>query len=281
MASMRSPLASWKILALLIVAGMSSVLAVGAQSQERMTITVTGSSTIAPILLEMGRAYEQRTPGVRVDVQTGGTSRGIADARSGKADIGMASRAAKAGESDLKWTLVANDGLALIIHRDNPVAKLSGDQVRAMYRREIADWSAVGGKAGPATLVHKADGRSTLELFLDFFKLKNPEVKPHAIVGDNLQGVQTVAANPTAVGYVSIGTAETAIADGVPIRLLPFEGVAATVANVANGSYPLLRLLNLVTKEPVAAHVAAFLEFVTSKDADRFITEQAFVPPPR
>lgn len=265
----------------LIVAGVSIALAAGAQSQERKAITVTGSSTIAPILLELGRAYEQRTPGIRVDVQTGGTSRGISDARGGKADIGMASRAVKASESDLHWALVANDGLAVIVHRDNPVAALTADQVRSLYRGEIVDWSAVGGKAGPVTLVHKAEGRSTLELFLDFFKLKNPEVKPHAIVGDNLQGVQTVAANPSAIGYVSIGTAETSVADGVPIRLLPFEGVAASVANVANGSYPLLRPLNLVTKEPVGAHIAAFLAFVTSKDADRFITEQAFVPPPR
>lgn len=271
----------WRMLAVLVVAGLSIVAGEGAQSQERRTITVTGSSTIAPILLEMGRAYEQRTPGVRVDVQTGGTSRGIADARGGKADIGMASRAAKADEADIKWTLVANDGLAIIVHKDNPVAALTAEQVRALYRGQIADWSVVGGRAGPVTLVHKAEGRSTLELFLDFFKLKNPEIKPHAIVGDNLQGVQTVAANPTAIGYVSIGTAETSVADGVSIRLLPFNGVAASVGNVANGSYPLLRPLNLVTQENVPPHVAALLSFVTSKDADRFITEQAFVPPPR
>lgn len=258
-----------------------ALLATGAVAQERKTITVTGSSTIAPILLEAGRAYEQRTPGVRIDVQTGGSSRGIADARNGRADIGMASRAPKADEGDLKWTLVANDGLAIIVHKDNPVAALAADHIRALYRGEITDWSAVGGKAGPVTLVHKAEGRSTLELFLHFFGLKNPDVKPHAVVGDNLQGVQTVAANPTAIGYVSIGTAETSVSDGVPIRLLPYGGVAASVANVANGTYPLLRPLNLVTKEPVPAHVAAFLAFAASSDADRFITEQAFVPPPR
>lgn len=258
-----------------------ALLATAAVAQERKTITITGSSTIAPIMLEMARVYEQKTPGVRVDVQTGGSSRGIADARNGRADIGMVSRAAKSGESDLRWTLVANDGLAIIVHKDNPVAALSADQVKAMYRGEITDWSAVGGKASPVTLVHKAEGRSTLELFLHFFGLKNPEVKPHSVVGDNLQGVQTVAANPTAIGYVSIGTAETSAADGVPIRLLPYAGVAASVANVANGTYPLLRPLNIVTKEPVPEHVAAFVAFAASKEADTFITEQAFVPPPR
>ncbi len=269
------------LFSVLAVATLSMTHLDGASAQERKTITVTGSSTIAPILLEMARAYEHSTTAVRVDVQTGGSARGIADVRQGRAEIGMVSRAAKADETDIEWRLVANDGLAIVVHRDNPVPALAADQVRALYRGEIGDWSAVGGKAGPVTLVHKAEGRSTLELFLGFFGLVNTQVKPHAIVGDNLQGVQTVAANPTAIGYVSIGTAETAVADGAAIRLLPFNGVAATVANVANGSYPLLRPLHLVTKQPVAAHVAAFLAFATSKDADRFITEQAFVPPPR
>lgn len=265
----------------LAAAGLAALALSNAIAQERRTITITGSSTIAPIMLEMAKAYEQKTPGTRIDVQTGGSSRGIADARSGKADIGMVSRAPKSGEDDLDWTLVANDGLAIIVHATNPVAELTNDQIRAIYRNEVDDWGKVGGKPGPITRVHKAEGRSTQELFLKFFKLENPEVRPQAIVGDNMQGVQTVAANPSAVGYVSIGTAETAAADGVPIRLLPYNKVAATVANVENGSYPLLRQLNLVTKEPIAPYIKAFLDFATSKAAVPFIKEQAFVPPPR
>ncbi|MFX8067301.1 substrate-binding domain-containing protein, partial [Acinetobacter baumannii] len=92
-------------------------------------ITVTGSSTLAPVLLEMAKAYEAKTPNVRVDVQTGGSSKGLADARSGKADIGMVSRARRPDETDLQWTLVANDGLAIIVHKSNPLDALSADQV--------------------------------------------------------------------------------------------------------------------------------------------------------
>lgn len=264
-----------------LAAGFAALALSNGMAQERRTITITGSSTIAPILLEMAKAYEQKTPDTRIDVQTGGSSRGLADARSGKADVGMVSREPKSGEDDLNWTLVANDGLAIIVHATNQVAELTNDQIRAIYRNEIDDWAKVGGNPGPITRVHKAEGRSTLELFLKFFKLKNIEVRPQAIVGDNMQGVQTVAANPSAVGYVSIGTAETAAADGVPIRLLPYNKVAATVANVENGSFPLLRQLNLVTKEPIAPYIKAFLDFATSKAADPFIKEQAFVPPPR
>ncbi len=255
--------------------------AASAQSVAPKRLTITGSSTIAPIILEMAKAFEAKNSGVRIDVQTGGTSKGIADARQGKADIGMASRAAKPEEGDLKWTLIANDGLAIIVHKQNTVKELSADQIRALFRGEIKEWSLVGGSKGPITLVHKAEGRSTLEIFIDFFALKNPEIKPHSIVGDNEQGVRTIAANPTAIGYVSVGTAETSVADGVPLRLLPSGGIAATTANVANGTYPLRRELNLVTREAVSPTAAAFIAYATSQGAERFIKEQAFVPPPR
>ncbi|MBN8910485.1 MAG: substrate-binding domain-containing protein, partial [Rhizobiales bacterium] len=85
-------------------------------------IVLTGSSTIAPLMSEIGKRFEERNPDVRVDVQTGGSSRGITDARSGLADIGMVSRALKSGESDLKNFTVARDGVGIILNGANPVA---------------------------------------------------------------------------------------------------------------------------------------------------------------
>lgn len=90
-------------------------------------------------------------------------------------------------------------------------------------------------------------------------------VKAQAIVGGNMQGVfQTVAANPTAVGRVSIGTAQTATADGVPIRLLPYNKVAATAVNLENGSCPMLGQLNLVAKESVAPQTSSVVRLPRS-----------------
>jgi len=241
-------------------------------------LTLTGSSTVAPLAMEIGKRFESLHPAVRVDVQMGGSSRGIADARSGLADIGMVSRKLHAEESDLHGFTIAKDGLCLIVHRDNPVTELTNEQVIAIYTDRINNWKQVGGNDAAITVVHKAEGRATLELFLKYFGLENPAVKADVVIGDNEQGIKTVAGNPDAVGYVSIGAGEYDASHDVPIKLLPIGGVAATTANIRNGRFPLSRELNLVTKNKPQGLTKAFLDFARSNEVHDLIEEQYFVP---
>lgn len=241
-------------------------------------LTLTGSSTIAPLAAEIGKRFEELNPGVRVDVQSGGSSRGVADARSGLADIGMASRAANSDETDLKFFAIARDGVGVIIHRSNPVRSLTDEQIVAIYAGKIVDWSAVGGKAGRITVVNKAEGRSTLELFLSYFKLKNSEIKAQVVIGDNQQGIKTVAGNPGAIGYVSIGSAEYEAGHGAAIKLLPVGGVAASIENVRNGSFPLTRPLNLVAKMEPVGLAKRFIDYARSNAVHDLVEAQFFVP---
>jgi phosphate transport system substrate-binding protein len=241
-------------------------------------LTLTGSSTIAPLAAEIGTRFEELNPGVRVDVQSGGSSRGVADARSGLADIGMASRAANSDETDLKFFAIARDGVGVIVHRSNPVRSLTDEQIVAIYAGKIVDWSAVGGKAGRITVVNKAEGRSTLELFLSYFKLKNSEIRAQVVIGDNQQGIKTVAGNPGAIGYVSIGSAEYEAGHGAAIKLLPMNGVAASVENVRNGSFPLARPLNLVVKAEPTGLAKSFVDFARSNAVHDLVEAQFFVP---
>lgn len=187
-------------------------------------LVITGASTLAPLISEIGKRFESLHPKVRVDVQTGGSSRGVADARQGLADIGMVSRAMKDEEKDLYAFPVARDGVGIILHKDNPVQALTDEQVVAIYTGKIINWKDVGGKDAPIAVVNKAEGRSTLEVFLHYFRLKNTDVKAQVVIGDNEQGVKTVAGNRNAIGYVSIGTAEYDESQGVPIKLLPTGG---------------------------------------------------------
>lgn len=241
-------------------------------------IMLTGSSTAAPLVAEIGKRFEGLHPGVRVDVQTGGSGRGIADARSGAADIGMASRSLEKEEADLTSHRIAVDGVGLIVHKTNPVATLKVSQVIDIYTDRIKNWNDVGGPDRPITVVHKAEGRATLEVFLDHLEIENTEVKPDVIVGDNEQGVKTVAGAPGAIGYVSIGTAEADAAAGIAIRLIPLAGVAATRENVAAGTFPMSRPLMLVTKPSPAPLVQAFLEYAQSEAVHDLIEAQYFVP---
>jgi phosphate transport system substrate-binding protein len=243
-------------------------------------LTLSGASTAAPLVNEMARRYESRHPGVRIDVQTGGSSRGVADVRRGTVDIGMVSRPLGADESDLAAHRIAMDGVALIVHRDNGVSELTRQQIVDIYTGRIDNWSAVGRSSAPAaiTVVNKADGRSTLELFLAHFKLKREDVRADVVIGENLHGIRTVAGDPNAIGYVSIGTAEFERSNGVPIKLLPLDGIEASTTNVLNGTFPLSRPLNLVTMGKRSPLVDAFIALATSRDVNDLVKAQFFVP---
>ncbi len=270
------------VLALSMAALMCVPLSAGAQkpAADQLTgkLVVTGASTLAPLIGEIGKRFESLYPAVRIDVQSGGSSRGVADARQGLADIGMVSRAMKEDERDLSAFPVARDGVCPILHQENPVQALADEQVVAIYTGKITNWKAVGGTDAPITVVNKAEGRSTLEVFLHYFKLKSVDVKAQVVIGDNEQGVKTVAGNRNAIGYVSIGTAEYDATHGVPIKLLPIGGVEASTESVQKGIFPLSRPLHIVTRTPPVGLAKAFIEYAQSKAVHDLIRQQYFVP---
>lgn len=241
-------------------------------------LVLTGSSTVAPLMSEIARRFESMNPGVRIDVQSGGSSRGITDTRNGVAAIGMVSRALKPNENDLHVFTIALDGISVILHTSNPVLTLSQQQINDIYTGKITNWKTIGGQDARITVVNKAEGRSTLELFLSYLQLKNSQIKPHIIIGDNPQGIKTVAGNPNSIGYVSIGAAEYEAKRGAPIRLLPLEGIDASVANVHSGNFPLSRPLNLITRMQPAGLSQHFIEFARSKQVHDLVEAQYFVP---
>jgi phosphate transport system substrate-binding protein len=246
------------------------------------TLTLTGSSTVAPLASEIGKRYEQQHPDTRIDVQSGGSSRGIADARSGVSDFGLVSRALKPEESDLTAYPIAYDGISIILHRNNSVKTLSDAQIQGIYTKQIRNWKEVGGQDAPITVVSKAEGRSTLELFSSYFKIPTEKIQADVIIGDNPQGVKTVIGNPNAIGYVSIGAAEVEIQQGAPLKLLPINGIPATLKTVQDQSFPITRPLNLVIKNVPESDLAKdFLQFSQSPEVQDLVKSQYFVPIPR
>lgn len=269
------------VLVLLIIGAVWGFLRTRSDETKFEKLVLTGSSTVAPLAAEIGKRFESLHSNVRVDVQTGGSSRGVSDARAGLADIGMASRALKDDEKDLLQFTIALDGISVIVNKTNPVEALNKQQIIDIYTGKIVNWKYVGGNDAPITVVNKAEGRSTLELFLHYFGLKNTDVKPQVVIGDNQQGIKTVLGSPNAIGYVSVGTAEYEASQGAAIKLLPLEGIAASVENVRNRSFPLSRPLNLVTRAEPVGIAKTFIEFASSPQENDLIEAQYFVPVPR
>ncbi len=250
----------------------------GGESSEAIgKLVVTGSSTVAPLVAEIAKRFEQHYPHVRIDVQTGGSSRGISDVRRGLADVGMVSRAITSDEADLYGYLIALDGVCVIVHRDNPVRELTDKQIIDIYTGAITNWRAVSGRDTPIVVVNKAEGRSTLEVFLKHFRLASDRIKASVIIGDNQQGIKTVAGNPAAIGYVSIGAAQYEAEHAASIKILPMGGVAGTVENVSSGLFPLVRPLNLITNDEPIELARQFIEFACSDSVRDLVMEQYFV----
>ena len=239
----------------------------------------TGSSTIAPLVADVAKHYEASHPGVRIEVQSGGSSRGISDTTSGVADLGMVSRALKDGEeTKLAAHTIARDGVCVIIHRDNSVRLLDKPQLIDIYTKKITNWKDVGGKDAAIVVANKAEGRSTLEVFLHYLGLDQADVKADIVVGENLHVIQSVVSNPNTVGYVSIGTAMAEEKAGTPIQLVVTDGKTPTMESVRDGSFPITRPLNVVTNAETSPAARAFLDYLMSTEIHGIIEKHYFVP---
>lgn len=243
-----------------------------------VTVVVTGSSTVAPVVAEAAARFEKSHPGVRIEVQTGGSSRGIADVLSGVATLGMISRELTADETGLVAHQIAVDGVGVIVHRDNQISSLDRQQLIDIYTGKTSNWMSVGGSDARITVISKAEGRATLEVFLGYTGLDSADIKADVIIGENQQAIKTVAGNPLAIAYVSIGAAATEAGAGTPVKLLSCDGMPATSAAVASGAFPITRPLQLVSRGELPPAASAFLDFMMSSHIHDVITSHLYVP---
>lgn len=243
-------------------------------------LLLSGSSTMAPLMKEIGKRFQALHPNVRIEVQAGGSERGIGDVRGGKADIGMVSRALTGQESDLYGFPIARDGVCLILHRENPVRTLTDRQVADIYTGRIGNWKKVGGRDAPITVLNPKAGYASTKLFTEYFNIRSADIRADQVVGDNPTRIRAIADNPNAIAYVSVGEAERTAQAGAPIKLMPMDGVAASSTNILSGNFPIFRPLTLVTRRLPAGVAKAFIEFSLSSQVTALVQTHNFVPYP-
>jgi len=232
---------------------------------------------MAPLMKEIAARFETLHPGVRVEVKGGGSGRGISDAREGKADIGMCSRALTDREKDLQGFPIARDGVCLILHASNPVSALKSRQIADIYTGKVTNWKAVGGRDARIAVLTPAMTYSSTELFTTFFAISYSDIKTHQQVGDNATRITSLVANPDAITFVSVGEAERRAQAGAPIKLLPIDGVAASSKNIRSGNFPISRPLTLVTRGLPTGLAKQFIEFSLSSQVSDLVLAHDFV----
>ncbi|PKG37884.1 phosphate ABC transporter substrate-binding protein [Psychromonas sp. Urea-02u-13] len=260
---------------IIIIIGLT--FCVSCNNNSKTKIELTGSSTVAPLIMEIGRRFERLNPHILINVQTGGSSRGINDIKNNLSNIGMISRELKDNEAEFTEHTIAWDGITVILHKENNVKQLSHQDVLNIFTGKIKNWQKVGGVNKKIVVINKAEGRSTLELFLKHFGMKNSDVEADIIVGDNQQGLNMVAGSPLSIGYVSIGAAIFEAENGMSVKLIDIDGLESKLSNVRNGTFPILRPLNLVTRGQTSKEVMEFINFAQSAAVSDVINQHYFV----
>ena len=215
-------------------------------------------------------------------MQTGGSSRGIRDASTGAADIGMSSRDLKPEESELlNESVIAWDGVAFVVHGDNKVDALSDDQLRQIYTGKVMNWSQVGGADERIVVSSRAEGRSELDLVSKYLGVDIEEIKADIIDGETQQSLKSVVSNRKAITYTSAGAAQDAVDRGASLKLLPLQGVDASTESIQSGKFPLARpLIMMVAKNKKEKNklIDAFLEFASSEKVADAAVGLGYVP---
>lgn len=241
-------------------------------------LLLTGSTTMAPLMVEIARRFESRPLQTPVEVQMGGSGRGISDVRQGKADIGMVSRTLGETERDLYSIPIARDGVAVIVHRDNPVNALSDRQLLDIYTGKIANWRQVGGRDAAMHILAGGPEGGSSELFSHYLGLAYEQIKTQKRIGPNAERIAAVAADPDAIIWVSVGEAERKAREGIPVKLLAVNGVIASSKNVRSGNYPLSRPLSLATRGTPSGAARTFIEYCVSSQVTDLVLAFDFVP---
>ena len=231
------------------------------------SVATDGSTSMEKVIGALGEAYEQKT-GITVTYNPTGSGSGIKAVTEGRCDIGLSSRSLKDEEKaeGLSQTILAYDGIAIIVNPENPVEELSLEQIAKIYTGEITNWSEVGGKDAQIVLIGREAGSGTRDGFESITGTTDACQYRQELTSTG-DVITTVAQNPDAIGYASLASVKDTV------KALAVEGVTPSEETVKDGSYLVQRPFVLVTKDGVELSAAAqdFFNYITSAEANEII----------
>ena len=254
----------------LLPAGLLVACGEPVATPEPVFLQAAGSTSMSPLVAELGEAFGEQYPLVSLDVRGPGTQFGLAALRAGEVDLALASWLPPDLDPDWRPTAIARDGIAVIVHPDNPIDGLGLLQLQDLFSGRVYEWQAVGGTpaAGLVQVVSREEGSGTRSAF-EALVLQDLDVTSLAVVAPSSRAVvENVAAHPGAIGYVSMGHATS------DVKVLKIEGGLPTSQTVGDGSYALTRELWLVAAKPTPKPVNDFLRFVLGAAGQQIVGRQ-------
>ena len=258
---------SWFVAAVLMCTAM-----VGCSKSE--SVATDGSTSMSKVIESLSEAFGEKT-GIEVTYNATGSGAGIEAVLAGRCDIGLSSRDLKEEEKEngLEGTILAYDGIAIIVHPDNPVTDLSIETIAKIYTGEITNWKDVGGNDGEIVLIGREANSGTRDGFESITGTED-KCKYRQECTSTGDVITAVSSNPNAIGYASLASVKDSV------KAVSVDEVAPSEATVKDGSYAVQRPFVLVTKKDtkLSENAQKFFDYITSEDANEVISGAGVVP---
>ena len=239
------------------------------------SVSTDGSTSMEKVIGALGEAFEENNSGVTFTYNPTGSGSGITAVAEGRCDIGLSSRNLKNEEKaqGLTETILALDGIAIIVNPDNPVNDLDLETIGRIYRGEITNWKDIGGNDLEIVLIGREAGSGTRDGFESITDTEDV-CKYRQELTSTGDVITTVAGNPAAIGYASLASVKETV------KALSVSGIIPTEETVKDGSYVVQRPFVLVTRSNVELSEAAqkFFDYITSSEANEIISSAGAVP---
>ena len=238
------------------------------------SVSTDGSTSMEKVIGALGESFMANNQGTTFTYNPTGSGSGIKAVLEGRCDIGLSSRSLKEEEKSqgLQETILAYDGIAIIVNPENPVTDLSLEQIAKIYTGEITNWKEVGGNDAEIVLIGREAGSGTRDGFESITGTEEA-CKYRQELTTTGDVIATVSQNPNAIGYASLASLKDSV------KALTVGGVAPTEDTVKDGSYVVQRPFVLVTKDGAALSETAqkFFDYATSADAADIIAKAGAV----
>lgn len=241
-------------------------------SKGKASITLAGSTAFQPFAEKLAEQYMTSHPGVTITVQGGGSAVGIQSANSGAAQIGMADLVTLPDEAKkLTATVVAQDGIAIVVNPKNTVQNLTTEQIRDIFSGKITNWKELGGSDSPITVVSREAGSGTRSSFEQI--VKGISLKKDALIQDSNGTIrETVANDANSIGYLSHGLISE------KIKALKVDDEDCTADLILAGKYKLVRPIFLLVNGPLSGETKNFIDFILSAEGQSTIKSKGLLP---
>ena len=236
-------------------------------------VTTGGSTSMEKVIGALQEAFMEQNSDVDVTYDPTGSGAGITGAQEGSLDIGLSSRALKDGETGVSATVIALDGIGIIVNNANTVEDLATDQIAAIATGEVTNWKEVGGPDAEIVMIGREAGSGTRDGFESILKVSDQCKYAQELTATGAV-IAAVQANENAIGYASLAALDDSV------KALKVNGIACTEETVKDGSYTVQRPFVFVTKDGAqqTPAVKAFIDFAASADAASLISNAGAVP---